>query len=691
MHKENRMTHKNFYRIVFAILVLALASLACQAAQFSGATATPGQPTQPAVTHPASQPTVRAPNITSDHPYEITGTFTYSNDIITTYYVEQAVALVDMYGFVKRDKEWIIPVLSQTLGFLKIDAEKKTGEYSLQLPSIPLGQFVDVDNNGQADTGVQVFAMSYLPNLTGGPYSEGDDKSRGWPSYLASIRTDPDKDDEVIGGKLVVWSPDENQQFPTGFGPDEKLFTADDPVGPIPVGYAIVDLDQTPFTLSQDAKPELTLYEPPDAAIKDFSNDSYTVAFDKMVAFLRTEYAFNGINGKQPDWDKLVASIRPRVEQAEKNTDAAGFYAALRDFNYAFKDGHVGLSAGDLFTQDFQANYAGSLGFNVRVLDDGRVLVKHVLPGGPAADAGMQAGAVITKVNGRPVREAIDAQPLFFGLQSSDVGILYSKALVLTRTKPGEQAEVSFKNPGGQEQSARLKAIPEVDNLLKELGYDQAAALLPVELQTLSVDDKTIGYIKINSNYDDLNLIIRLFERGLKEFQEQKVSGIIIDLRSNGGGANLGLAGFLTDQEITLGQLAYYNSNSGKFEPEGEPDKVTANENQYHFDKMALLVGLNCASACELEAYGFSQVPGMLVIGQYPTGGIEAEVSRGQIKMPAEIEMQFPTGREVLPDGSLFLEGQGVQPTIRVPVDEATVLSSEDVVLKAAEDAVLGK
>src|SRR5258706_5128827 len=569
IHKENPMTNHNRHKIVSMLLALALAGLACQAAQLSGETATPEQPTQPAVTHPTSEPTVRAPNITSDQPYEITGTFTYTNDIILTYYVEQALALADMYGFVKRDKEWITPVSSQTLGFLKIDPDKKTGEYVLQLPNIPLGQFVDVDNDGKAQTGVQAFAISYWPNLTGGPYAEGDDKSLGWPTYLASVRTDADKDDEVIGGKLVVWSPDEQEQFPTGFGADGNLFSADDPVGPIPAGYSIVDLDAQPFSLSHEAKPELTLYEPPDSAIKDFSNDSYTQAFDKLVTFLRTEYAFNGIKGKQPDWDELVADLRPRVEQAEKSKDATAFYEALRDFTYAFKDGHAGMSADDFFAQDFRSNYVGSLGFNVRVLDDGRAIVSHVLPGGPAEAAGMKAAALITRVGGKPVRDAIDAQPLFFGLQSSDVGILYNKAIMLTRTKPDAQADVSFTNPGGQEQSVTLTAFSETDNLLQELGYGQSAPLLPVELQTLTVDDKTIGYIKISSNYDDLNLIIRLFEPGHKEFQEQKVSGIIIDLRDNGAGPDLGLEGFLTDQEIQLGQLEYYNSNSGKFEAEG--------------------------------------------------------------------------------------------------------------------------
>ena len=112
------------------------------------------------------------------------------------------------------------------------------------------------------------------------------------------------------------------------------------------------------------------------------------------------------------------------------------------------------------------------------------------------------------------------------------------------------------------------------------------------------------------------------------------------------------------------------------------------NQEQYQFDKIALLVDQHCTSACEIEAYGFSQVPGMIVVGQYPTGGVEAEVARGQFVLPEGITLQFPTGRITLPDGSLFLEGQGVPPTVRVPIDEDSVLSSDDVVLKAAEQAL---
>jgi hypothetical protein len=197
-----------------------------------------------------------------------------------------------------------------------------------------------------------------------------------------------------------------------------------------------------------------------------------------------------------------------------------------------------------------------------------------------------------------------------------------------------------------------------------------------------------VGYIRINSNYDDLNLVIRLFERALQKFRTYQVSGIIIDLRYNSGGAPLNLSGFLTDQEIPLGQLEYFNDATGHFEPESPRDKVRPNQHQYRFDKMVLLVGPACFNVCEIEAFGFSQVPGMIVAGQYPTAGVVAETARGKFALPEGFSLTIPTGRYTLQDGSIFLEGQGVPPTLRIPVDETTVFSTEDVVLQAAIQAI---
>ena len=615
-------------------------------------------------------------------PVLITGGFDYTNDfVVETYYVEHAVALLDMTGFVLRDKEWEMPVESQVLGFMDLDADNDRAVYRLSLPAVPYGEYNDVDNDNKKDQGLQVFAVGYNPNLTGGVFSEGDDRSLGWPGYLASVKTDSENKDEVKGGKLVLWAPDKDQEFPSDFGPDGLLFTEDDPMTSAPVGYSVVDLDSSPFSFDTDQTIDVTLYEPDDVAIKDYSDLSYTEAFDAFYAVVRKEYAFNGFEGKQPDWDAVYSDLKPKVAQAESDRDAFAYYLALRDFSLIFNDGHVGVSGGDFEFQYNENHLLGGYGFAVRELDDGRVIVVFVMAGGPADQAGMLVGAEIVNYNGEPVQTALENVPPFQP-QSTDFGKRYEQTVFLTRGGIGERVSVTFKNPRGALKTVQMISIYEVESLLAVfMGGATDEFVLPSEYTLLP---SGVGYIRINSNYDDLGLLIRVFERALTAFEEYGSPGIIIDMRHNSGGASLGLAGFLYDQDILLGQLEYYSDKTGQFEPDGPREKVIPNENIYSFDKMVLLVDQFCFSACEIEAYGFSQVPGMVVMGQFPTAGVEAETARGEFLLPEDITFGVPTGRFTLPDGSIFLEGQGVQPTIRIPIDEHSVLSGEDVVLQGA-------
>lgn len=672
------MKRFRLFNLLFAIVLVA-----------SACTTPTAAPTE-APTEPRPTATPAPVSAIPGGPVRVTGKFDYTNDIITTYFNQHMVALFDMHGFITRDLEWELPVDSQVLGFLDIDPDAKTATFFLDLPAEPRGTLNDVDNNGQTDTGVQIFVVAYSPNLTGGPFSEGDDRSFGWPSYLASVKTDSENKDEVIGGKLVVWSPDDKQQFPTDFGADGLLFTTDDPVGPIAAGYSIVDLDQKPFAVSAEAELEFTLFEPKEAAIKDYSAMSYTEAFEELFKSISTNWAFNGVESKKVDWDALYKGIQPRIAEAEKNKDALAFYQALHAFTLAIPDGHTGIGdSSGLGDEDFTQKTEGGYGFAIREMDDGRAIVIYVTPGSPAEAAGIEVGAEVTGFNGEPIKDEISKVEPYAGPFSMESSKRYQQARYLLRTALGVDATVTFANPGGQPKTVTLTSVAERDSFRRTSIYFGAppAPNNPVEWQLL---DSGSGYISINSYYDDLSLIITLFERALKQFTAAGVTNIIIDLRFNGGGNPLGLAAFLTDKEILLGQQESFSEETGNFEPVGVRDRLLPNKEQYKFDKIAILVGPACASACEQEAYSFSQVPGAIVVGVYPSGGIFADVLRGQYVLPEGISIQIPTERFTNPDGSLFLEGTGVVPTVRVPVTEATVFTTDDVVLQAAEDALLG-
>jgi C-terminal processing protease CtpA/Prc len=667
------------------IVVVLLVSTACRVSLPSDLSQT-GQP---------AQPTSVLPNLaenglpgSAEGPVLLRGSLRYTNEFVTeTYYVEHAVALIDLTGFVLRDKEWELPVKSQVLGYMDLNPEANSATFILSLPALPLGEFNDVDQDLAAEKGVQVFAVAYSPNLIDGPFSEGDDRSLGWPSYFASIKADPENQDEITGGRLVVWAPDDQQSFPSGFGADGLLFTADDPSAPLPAGYSVIDLDQNPFKIMRDREVDLVLYEPADVAIKDFSAMSYSQAFDTMFETVKKEYAFTDVPGKAPNWDALYSQISPLVKEAERQRSPKAYYDALRLFTYAFKDGHVNVSAEGLTSQAYSQSAAYGYGFAARELDDGRVIVVFVTPGGPAAQAGLQVGDQLQQIGGQPVSTAIGQVQPFTAPFSTDFGLRYEQVRYLSRAPEGTPTTLVWRTASGAQRSAALTAVVDFDGFNATSpfsNYDPNA--LPVDFRIL---ESNLGYVRVNSNYDDLNLLLRLFERALQTFELNEVEGVIIDMRLNFGGAPLGLAGYLTGEEIPLGQKEYYSDVTGKFEPDGLPDKVLPSRKQFRFNSLALLVDQTCFSACEIEAYAFSQVPGILVIGQYPTAGVEAEVSRGQFTLPGGIELQVPTGRFLLPDGSVFLEGVGVQPALRVPIDETSVLSGEDVVLQTAEQSLL--
>jgi C-terminal processing protease CtpA/Prc len=375
------------------------------------------------------------------------------------------------------------------------------------------------------------------------------------------------------------------------------------------------------------------------------------------------------------------------VAAAEKNHDPQAFFLALHDFTLAFKDGHVGLSGGQYANTLFSEQAGAGYGFAIRELDDGHFVVTYVTKGGPADKAGIVAGAEVTAFDDKPIGDAVKSVHNLPEPFSTDFALRYQQERYLLRAPEGTQARVTYQNPGQSSATATLTSVAETDSFDSTSIYrDYDPNALPVEYHLLG---QGVGYVKINTNSDDLNLIYRLFERALQVFKKNQVQGLIVDLRVNPGGSPLGLAGYLTDKTITLGQLQYFSEKTGKFENNDLPELYEPFEHQYRFAKMAVMVDQGCASACELEAYGFSKVPGMIVVGQYPSAGVEAEVGRGQYKLPEGLSLQVPTGRFVLPDGSIFLEGKGVVPTLRVPINRDTVLSDQDAVLKAAAQAVM--
>lgn len=622
-------------------------------------------------------------------PVSVTGDVTYTNAFFTMGVAAPMVILEDQAGFIDRNEGFIMPVESQTLGQITSDFYESPFSYSIALPIEPQGTLRDVDHDGQEDTGVMTFAVAYWTNIFGDPFLEERDLfGGGWSTAYASTRvsTDAATKREIVGGKYLVYAPDDQQGFPSGFGEDGLLFTEDDPIVTLPQGYTVVDMDTEPFTYDRSRHPVIDLIEPETAALVDYSDLGYTEAFDKLVDKLSKEYAFTEYKGI--DWEALREQFKPRFEEAEKNNDSLEYRRALRDFSFAIPDGHV---SGPFVAEDFVENTSGGLGMAIRDVDDGRTIVNFILPDGPADQAGIELGAEIIELNGKPVDEAVDEALAYSGPFSTEHVRRLQKLRYAVRSPIGTEVEVSFKNPDASEPiTVTLTSIAESDSFrFSSFNTGLTDFELPVEYNLL---DNGLGYVKIYSFADNELLTVQLWERLMRTLNKNGTAGLIIDMRQNGGGSGFladQMAAYFFDEPLELGNTGHYDESIDDFYFDDRTiDRfyLPANDLRYHGD-VAVLVGPNCNSACEFFAYDMTLEDRAAIVGQYPTGGLGGSIDT--VLMPGAEFFRYTAGRAVDMNGDIHIEGKGVPPTVKAPVTEETLFSDGDPVLDAAVDHLI--
>jgi C-terminal processing protease CtpA/Prc len=618
-------------------------------------------------------------------PVVITGEVNYTDPFFTLGVASPMVILEDQAGFVDRNERFVMPEASQTIGQITSDFFESPFTYSLALPIEPQGTLRDVDNNGREDTGVMTFALAYWTNTFGDPFLEVRDLyGGGWSTAYASTRVSEDWETrrEVIGGKFLVYAPDDQQGFPSGFGDDGLLFTEDDPIVTLPQGYTIVDMDSDPFIFSRPARAVVDLIEPEGSALADYSEQSYAEAFQSLVEKMRKEYAFSEAKGI--DWDALLAKYLPRFERADADNDAAAYEAALREFSWEIPDGHV--NAGVPPGQEFQEIVSGGLGMGIRDVDDGGTIVNFLTPGGPAEEEGIEVGAEIIAIDGTPISQYVDETTAWSAPFSTAHNLRLQQLRYATRFPVGTDVEVTYQNPDGSEETVTLTAVGEMQSFNQSSFYSGSTGFeLPVEYRP--IDGTDYVYARITDFADNSVLTVQLWERMIQTLNSQGVPGLIVDMRQNGGGA-----GFLADQlaayffqdELKLGNTGYYDESLDefKFDPRNQDQFYLPDPGLRYNGKVAVLVGPACASACEFFSYDMTLEERAAIVGQYPTAGLGGSVN--DVKMPESLFFRMTIGRAVNEEGEIHIEGKGIAPTVQVPVTLETLTSATDPVIDAA-------
>ncbi|MEM9954751.1 MAG: S41 family peptidase [Chloroflexota bacterium] len=607
-------------------------------------------------------------------PVVITGDVEYTNAFFTAGVSEPVIILEDQTGFVNRDEDYLFPEESQVLGQITSDFFTSPFTYSLSLPFEPQAPLNDVDNDEEEDLGVMVFQIAYWTNTFGdGFLQERDLFGGGWSTAYTSARVSVSQETfgEYVSGVILVYAPDDQQAFPSGFGDDGMLFTEDDPLVLLPQGYTVVNMDEEVFIFDRSREVTIDLFEGEGAEADDFSDLSYTEAFDAMIEKFRNEYSFTEY--KDVDWDEIEEEYRPRFEEAEEEDDPVLYGLALVEFTWEIPDGHVGSTGFNLVADAFFEATDGGLGIAIRELSDERVIVNFVLEDSPAEDAGIELGTEIVAINGTAISKAIDEAVAWSAPFSTDHVRRLQQMRYAVRFELGEEVDVTFINDDGDEETVTLETIAERDSFnFSSFSASTTGLELPVEWEY--VGDYFL--VDINSFFDDSRLSVLLWERMIRDAQNNGVPGIIIDMRNNGGGSGWladQMAAYFFQEPLVTGNSFFYDEDADEFiiEEDSQDRLYLPPEDLRYNGEVAILVGPNCGSACEFFSYNMTLEDRATIVGQYPTAGLGGAVQ--QFFMPEGISVQLTITRGVDPDGEIHIEGIGVVPDVVVPVDEDTL------------------
>ncbi len=268
--------------------------------------------------------------------------------------------------------------------------------------------------------------------------------------------------------------------------------------------------------------------------------------------------------------------------------------------------------------EDFDIHMRGSLEGIGAVLreEDGYIKVVNLIPGGAAEQQGQLEGEDIILKVAEGDEDPIDI---------TDTRI--RDAVALIRGPKGTEVRLHVKKPDN---------TTKIITIIREVIQIKESFVKSMILK--SVDgNHNYGYLRIPSFYRDFKdhgpnarNVTRDTKKELEKLQQQDISGIIIDLRNNGGGS-LTDAVDTTGLFISHGPVVQIKDSTGKTEVLADNDKAT----QYS-GPLVVLVNKFSASASEILAGALQDYHRAIIIGSEHTHG------KGTVQAVIDLDRDTP-------------------------------------------------
>lgn len=269
-------------------------------------------------------------------------------------------------------------------------------------------------------------------------------------------------------------------------------------------------------------------------------------------------------------------------------------------------------------------------------ITNGNEIVK-VYDDTPAKNAGLEEHDLIESINGTVTE----------GLTQAEVANLIDKQ--------NENTIVVLRN--NEELTFKVKA-ESINNPLPSTTYEE--------------NGKTIGYISISSF---TNTVETEFKKALEDLETKNISGLIIDLRNDGGGYLKG-ASSIASLFLEKGKTIY--SLEGKDKTDTYKDE-TDEKRDY---KVGVLINAGSASASEVLASALKDSYGAILIGEVSYG-------KGRVQQTKSLEdgsmVKYTTAKWLRPNGDC-IDGLGLQPDYEIKLEKGEDGLYHDTQLEKAKE-----
>lgn len=329
----------------------------------------------------------------------------------------------------------------------------------------------------------------------------------------------------------------------------------------------------------------------------DRSKSPWPTSTEELNKLWEAKVKYDELNLKLAgkDWPEIQKILTKRYQFAIKRLTQSKSEDVFQLFMNAFAheiDPHTNyLSPRN--TEQFNTEMSLSLegiGAVLQQTEDDYTQINSMVAGGPAAKSkSLKVGDRIVGV-GQPGKPMVDV----IGWRLDDV-------VELIKGPKGSKVRLEIL-PAGKGTKTRTITLTRERIRLEDRA---------VKMSVKTVDGKKVGVLDIPGFYVGLTDDVKV---QLQKLEKQNVSSVIIDLRSNGGGA-LTEAVSLSGLFIPSGPVVQVRDNNGKIREDADTDGVV-----YYKGPLVVLVDRFSASASEIFAAAMQDYDRALIVGE-PTFG----------------------------------------------------------------------